>query len=537
MNKNNDNRHHVKAILASLLVMVSVCFTLGINQSFAQNANTTATSTAEVGTGQSAIEYVKSKIEVLKKQLDDLNSELSRLEREQLNNDKVIDTNNFCHTFTTNLSIGNKGKDIPALHTLLKLEGFEVPNEQGIFSEKTAASVKAFQEKYTRDVLSTFNLTKGTGYVGATTRAKMNSLYGCTDPEIVNKITPSILPDAAVGTFYSARLINQHSTSSPMLWSVTSGTMPEGLFLARGGMCIDFVPPQAGTCLRNNESLLYGTPVKDGIYRFAIRASSTQVVAETRYEIKVSGAPSVGTIEVVTPNGDERWILNTTKTIRWESNVNGSSKEKVQISLAPYYPPCRTEICPLSPVQAPYVIIPSTTNDGAHDWVVGKLNYGDTVSKIFPPAQFTIQVCTVDGNVCDSSNSPFLIIDVPSSSNKSPSINKITAPTTLAIDEVGTWDINATDPEGSALTYSINWGDQTPVAIPLGTNASTVVAQKSSFTHSYSNPGTYVVEVTVSDSIGKTAKATATVVVSDPNKPTIPVQTSTTTSLIQGGSI
>lgn len=98
------------------------------------------------------------------------------------------------------------------------------------------------------------------------------------------------------------------------------------------------------------------------------------------------------------------------------------------------------------------------------------------------------------------------------SSNRPPTISGFSGPTTLAVDENGTWTLKAQDPEGGALSYQVWWGDENVYA----SNYTTTVAareftQSTSFTHAYSNPGTYTVLITVRDSGGQEAKTSMTV--------------------------
>lgn len=108
-------------------------------------------------------------------------------------------TQPWCHTFNTNLKIGDSGSDVRALGTVLTKEGFgnaryaeglvDPISDTGDFIEPTAAAVSGFQEKYTRDILTPSGLSHGTGYVGVATRAKLNSLYGCNNPRPTTPVT------------------------------------------------------------------------------------------------------------------------------------------------------------------------------------------------------------------------------------------------------------------------------------------------------------------------------------------------------------
>ena len=88
---------------------------------------------------------------------------------------------NLCHTFNQNLGYGQSGlAEIGYLHTALDREGISyAPDTGNTFGQGTSSAVVTFQEKYASDVLAPYSLTRGTGYVGVSTRAKLNALYGC----------------------------------------------------------------------------------------------------------------------------------------------------------------------------------------------------------------------------------------------------------------------------------------------------------------------------------------------------------------------
>ncbi|MCX6791304.1 MAG: hypothetical protein NTV62_03930, partial [Candidatus Gribaldobacteria bacterium] len=87
----------------------------------------------------------------------------------------------WCHTFNTNLGMGSSGAETNALHSVLSKEvvtgdfGWSGDN----FDEQTASYVVGLQEKYASEILNPSGLKHGTGYVGNSTRAKLNKLYGC----------------------------------------------------------------------------------------------------------------------------------------------------------------------------------------------------------------------------------------------------------------------------------------------------------------------------------------------------------------------
>jgi hypothetical protein len=68
---------------------------------------------------------------------------------------------------------------VSALQTALFQEGLYEQEITGNFDQYTHLAVIKFQEKYKKEVLTPSRLTRGTGFVGKSTKAKLNKLYGC----------------------------------------------------------------------------------------------------------------------------------------------------------------------------------------------------------------------------------------------------------------------------------------------------------------------------------------------------------------------
>lgn len=116
---------------------------------------------------------------------------------------------------------------------------------------------------------------------------------------------------------------------------------------------------------------------------------------------------------------------------------------------------------------------------------------------------------------------------LPPVDSRAPVISGVDAPTVLNVGETGTWTIRATDPQNGTLQYSVDWGDVlTSISIdcipgyicePNPGAKIAEVQQGSTFTHSYSSAKTYTVRFVVRNSVGLTARSSATVKVVDAN--------------------
>ncbi len=102
------------------------------------------------------------------------------------------------------------------------------------------------------------------------------------------------------------------------------------------------------------------------------------------------------------------------------------------------------------------------------------------------------------------------------SGNKPPVISGFSGPTTLSINQTGTWTINASDPENGQLSYSVAWGDEYTVMPMMSSAARDAFVQTTTFTHAYGTAGTYNVTIVVRDASGKEAKTSSTVRVGEP---------------------
>ncbi len=237
---------------------------------------------------------------------------------------------------------------------------------------------------------------------------------------------------------------------------------------------------------------------------------------------------------VVSPNGGEQLVKNTTYSINWTGSP-GILHQSGTLMLVPRPPACLEPVnggprCMIA-VRAPYYINGINLDARSYSWRVGD-HIVPTDSGPDSPisdGEYKIQICSNDSSICDTSDNYFSIV-TSNTTNKSPVINGIQAPTTLKVNELGTWRVNALDPQNGTLTYYVNWGDiVAPVfSCPQGyvcqpSAALSVTQQGSTFSHTYSQPGTYNVNFTVTNSAGLTANSSITVTVTGTasNKPRV----------------
>jgi len=132
------------------------------------------------------INYLDKAISVMTK--DELLGKISDLERllRELN-DQVTkisieeeETPILCQGFKENLYYGLKGNSVRCLQQFLRTQEGIYPEGlvTGNFFTLTSSAVIRFQEKYSGEILSPLGLERGTGFVGSSTRAKLNELLG-----------------------------------------------------------------------------------------------------------------------------------------------------------------------------------------------------------------------------------------------------------------------------------------------------------------------------------------------------------------------
>lgn len=149
----------VKYSLLTIVLTVSILF-----------FGTTATAQISEADLQAMIAQLQAQISLLLQQVAQLQAEQGT-------------TQTWCYTFNNNLGYKSSGNtDVGFLHSALEKEGISyAPDIGNTYSNGTASAVVQFQEKYASETLTLWGLKHGTGYMGTTTRAKLNKLYKCDD--------------------------------------------------------------------------------------------------------------------------------------------------------------------------------------------------------------------------------------------------------------------------------------------------------------------------------------------------------------------
>jgi len=82
-------------------------------------------------------------------------------------------------------------------------------------------------------------------------------------------------------------------------------------------------------------------------------------------------------------------------------------------------------------------------------------------------------------------------------------INDIEGPTTLALDAEGTWTVDVESESEEPLLYSVKWGDEVDT-MKRASALNALAVSSATFTHTYTEVGTYQPEFTVTDHDGNT---------------------------------
>ena len=198
------------------------------------------------------------------------------------------------YVFTKTLKTGVTDQEVMNLQTVLNSSADTQVAASGVgskgmetkyFGGLTKAAVIKFQEKYASDILVPNGLTKGTGLVGASTRAKLNSMGAMTTG---TPGTTSMVPGCTSTTGYSP------TTGAPCSSNVVTAATGTGAVSAM----IDTTSPMSG-------SVIKGASTKVAIFKLTNNGGAAAKI--TSVKMKRTGVSSDNTFRnVYLYNGDMR---------------------------------------------------------------------------------------------------------------------------------------------------------------------------------------------------------------------------------------
>lgn len=342
-------------------------------------------------------------------------------------------TTAWCYTFNNDLRFGDGGSqnvylenDVQNLQTALEREGFKINDSEkkggAVFGEFTAAAVTGFQEKYRDEILAPLGLKYGTGYVGKSTRAKLNQLYGCggVTKSPVSAGYLEIEPSSA--SLVVGESVSMQAMYQPPMPKCSEGFACPQVMPARYPVVAEWTSSNpsvasiigvaVGDCFTTRCQSFYSAEIK-GVsngtadIKAAYKSPSGTFLTATA-KITVGSGLVVPSITVTSPNGGEVWQVGTKQLIKWSASP---SITNVIIGLKTWSPSCEKSPCPLYPVSL-YNIANNVSNTGVYEWVVGA---GEGVVPKIPDGKYIVTVGDIRGIVdstaaSDSSDAPFSIV-------------------------------------------------------------------------------------------------------------------------------
>jgi hypothetical protein len=417
----------------------------------------------------------------------------------------LMQQNGACTSLTRNLMLGSRdyqtGGDVKKLQDFLSSDGNLQTSSRGFFGILTRQAVIQFQSS--QGIFTT-------GYVGMLTRAAIERLSCGTTPPTSSLYIRSLSPNAgAIGstvTIYGSGFTSDNTIlfGGGALVHVRSYDGSSISFNVPGSLNPRCYYSQPACLIASQQTLPGSYNVSIENSNGASNAISFTVTSEqpksnvTIYSISPNSGP-VGTTISITGFG-----FTNSNTVHIGGGAIGTVPIASSIAIA-----CTTNpACHGGINQTLTVTIPSSIGPYCASGMMCPM-----YMQLLTPGTYTIYVQNDNG----SSNAVSFTVTGSNNTNQAPSITSIDAPSGLSLGTTGTWTIHATVLSGAStnLHYSVNWGDQ---LMMTGNNAimapyPSPLQSSATFTHAYSQAGTYTAVFTVSDDSGNSSQVSSTIAV------------------------
>lgn len=417
----------------------------------------------------------------------------------------------LCTSLTQDLSVGSRGSQVSQLQRFVVSQNYPGGGAwmvTGYYGAATAAGVRNFQQ---------LNRLPTTGFVDAATRAAISRVscgtVAVTTSTYVTSPYSYYYPYTNYGYNYNYGYIN---SGSLVLTSLSQNTGYAGNTVTIYGTGFDLSnntvwlgsTAVAGIASSNGTSLTFTVP-----YTTSYSNSNASVQLSVQNSRGTSNALSF----TINP------VVNVPITCGSYGYLNCGSNAPISLS---YITPVQGGVGTTVTI---YGTGFSTTGNTVHfgTGIVTGLGSPDGQSISFlVPSQITgygSQMLTLGSYSVSVSNASGATSNAVSfnvtSTNASgaPVISNVSGPSSLSVNQSGTWTITVNNPSSTYTNVSVNWGDS---AVYGGVNTSPTQAlsangsQALSFSHSYLTSGTYTISFTATNSYGASVVSTATVTVS-----------------------